>query len=1253
MKNYFIFGFIGKKINNLSEVKPNLSSLNERSGVNYSEFNLKKKPGKNLFFDEIPIPKKLEVIKNFEPLPVPSIDINKKKKVLQRKYSFEKNEEGVIKDDLDLTLSPQKKKKGSFLMKNDNLEGNLSENEFKPKQISKKLQKNPLQVANQKEDEQKEDPISIYPFYQDTSVVIPDLLIVSNSSAVATVEGKKNYISIWNSFDKSLIHNIIFSSARSVVKFMVFSADGEHFGAFDQKQEIKIFDSVAKNIKSKINHTEEITAINFSNDNCFLIVADKKNNLSFYDIASQKLSKTFNMFGLQQPNLNFVVVITPLKDNESILLGTDDGKLMLFREKKANQILEQAIQIFDIIVFSGTHNEKIKFLSVSNDSNFCIVGSDSIIRFWNLETKYTKDFIDTSENKENTIIKVKFTSISLSGHTKKIAAGNSRGDIIIWNFANPEIPLYILSGTHLAPIYSVEFADNNNNVISKSIDCIKKWKLFKEPNVIDFSQVMCFSSDCKFEILSESEQKLYLKFKENQRKLLINLPVSNSKLKMEENEVSPVQEIEMQQVKEPLLTLEPQHIQIVEDLDVKFRFLNTKQSFVLATKKSKPLIYLYEFQEDMNDLSCKDEPLIISQIDELIEIKISPNDNNILLIGKTLMEIWKKKDKEKEEYVAILPSITMESNIIQIEFLESKLIILDENRVVLFIDLSDGRKGSGGLEKIRINYICPLKNHFYILTETFIQYINFHSVDYMSQRESFPVENVKSFLISKMNNNKLVYQNLNNDICVCLSGLDFKYTYVLKSNQKDVTYYLNENDDLVVVSKDKKLRFYNNPFKNEKFLLNNSRHFSFFYDVLNNNKKKNLNSNEEKEFFDIGCGIKGVILPFYQTFFHKIAFIRDEDAFEKFCSKINSEINLDAFFKKDINGMSCLEILFQQKNNTFVTKIILYWVNHYKIDTLFKKYKENFYEYINFEICNKLIHLFKEDTQLLNTLFTFLFQSPLKTTISLPKLDNDFLLVIDDPEITVDVVKELLSSKLKEENSLEYALVKVLYVANATEREYKMNREFLNELTTLDPTNLIFSNEALINLINCKWSAYGWKYFFFEFTFYLFYCVIYILQSSYILPERVINKDNHDHIVVSYVFDIFCLVYLFYNICHEIYQIFKLGFVSYINSFWNIVDVILFYLSFAAIILDLVNLSKNDYYLEQLKLLYSISMFFCFLRLLSYARGIKGSAFMIRLILQVFIDIKYFVALIIIFIIGLAISGILFCNYRCKLIYRV
>ena len=111
MKNYFIFGFIGKKINNLSEVKPNLSSLNERSGVNYSEFNLKKKPGKNLFFDEIPIPKKLEVIKNFEPLPVPSIDINKKKKVLQRKYSFEKNEEGVIKDDLDLTLSQQKKKK--------------------------------------------------------------------------------------------------------------------------------------------------------------------------------------------------------------------------------------------------------------------------------------------------------------------------------------------------------------------------------------------------------------------------------------------------------------------------------------------------------------------------------------------------------------------------------------------------------------------------------------------------------------------------------------------------------------------------------------------------------------------------------------------------------------------------------------------------------------------------------------------------------------------------------------------------------------------------------------------------------------------------------------------------------------------------------------------------------------------------------------------------------------------------------------
>ena len=130
------------------------------------------------------------------------------------------------------------------------------------------------------------------------------------------------------------------------------------------------------------------------------------------------------------------------------------------------------------------------------------------------------------------------------------------------------------------------------------------------------------------------------------------------------------------------------------------------------------------------------------------------------------------------------------------------------------------------------------------------------------------------------------------------------------------------------------------------------------------------------------------------------------------------------------------------------------------------------------------------------------------------------------------------------------------------------------------------------------------------------------------------------------IIDLIVLCFIIKHIYDECLQFYYFDAKDYFTNLWNIVDMILLLISTITITIDIFSCLDLWSYTDILKVFHSFMIFFCFLRLLSYARGFEGSAFMIKLIIQVIIDIRYFLLLLFLFIIALSCSG----NYNNELI---
>ena len=185
------------------------------------------------------------------------------------------------------------------------------------------------------------------------------------------------------------------------------------------------------------------------------------------------------------------------------------------------------------------------------------------------------------------------------------------------------------------------------------------------------------------------------------------------------------------------------------------------------------------------------------------------------------------------------------------------------------------------------------------------------------------------------------------------------------------------------------------------------------------------------------------------------------------------------------------------------------------------------------------------------------------------------------------------------------------------------NSLFLEELTQRVPYDSLFQNFFIQNMLDQKFiQSFIFMFYIFDLIFYCYLAIFYTTEAVYLIPDRShpYSQNSQPSAVISIILLIvFC--YLF--IC-EILEFIRVKKKTYsLEGFWNFIDWILILLSIPALIFDLVDIFDEEGLGETttkaFKIFLSLSLFFLYIRILSFARGFESSAFLLRIIEQVLI----------------------------------
>ena len=447
---------------------------------------------------------------------------------------------------------------------------------------------------------------------------------------------------------------------------------------------------------------------------------------------------------------------------------------------------------------------------------------------------------------------------------------------------------------------------------------------------------------------------------------------------------------------------------------------------------------------------------------------------------------------------------------------------------------------------------------------------------------------------------------------------------------------------------DNRVVVYRHLFKNENLFLKKMTEICDFY------KRPNDPRFEGKVEY-ICSGESGTVFPFMYNLLQALAYTDDtsdesnllENVFDILEIK-KKDINLEAFFEKDIHGRNIFDTIFYKKNSELLKSLIDYMIKTYPI--IETERQARLLTYFDVKKLNEMLDIFENDPSTMGNLLNYMFNLP----INYPKnfvhnaLEFPALTITKEHEVNAlrleEILKKIyLGNVRKKYVGKEVVVAKCLYLDELLDKSSKETRKFFRKVSNYEPTDELFGNFTLVKVLEYKWEAYGKKLFFREGYIFLMFLLVFLVNTTFILGYRLDETsqalEKNEYIQVSVALDIFLLVYLSYHVYSEIMQFLYFSAKEYFESIWNYFDVILIFLAVPAVITDLlyclVFIDNSDY----LKVMNSLTIFFGFLRLISYARGIDGSAFMVRLIIQVIIDMKYFLLLLYIFIIGLGFSG--------------
>ena len=797
------------------------------------------------------------------------------------------------------------------------------------------------------------------------------------------------------------------------------------------------------------------------------------------------------------------------------------------------------------------------------------------------------------------------SSIAFSKYNSKLATASKVGknnEINVWDISNGSLQIGPLIGHHY-DVSSMSFSREDSVLTSFSKDSLKSWRFFNKSTEkaysVDGNDIYDVSTDGS-KILGRGEKNEILIYNSTDFSAEFNkLEVSSKDLKFLNFSSDGVYCLGGDTVTLTIWVARTGEVkQKIKDMVKSFVCgIFSKKADLIVTGSFSGTITLWSLNQGTEIFTFKEK-----HKGEVILLGFSPDDNYIASGDiKNKIYVWSIEKRTK-----IFEMLEHEARLISLEisYDSSSICSISEDRNIKFWSFLNTENKMRELEKAvtKNKKIFMMKfNHDWNMYCIILE--NRKKIEFYDTREKVPMK-----ILEFQSPILKVFWSKNNDVFIVFN--------------QELRCFMNFlNRELMFLEKGLKIcEFFRDP---EKF--------------------------SPSEIQRIVNGSEGKVIPFSYTFLQIVAYTNDYKGF--FANRLHTimknnkiKIHSHAFFDKDIHGNSCIDIILKKKEKNILKMIFKYIIKNYTVRELFKE------DYnVNMTLLYKILKIFGQDTYILDKLLKMAFDSPERfpETFNYKELPEPLYLVRNQPQLTKTEIKPMLSDHIKEHISKGYTpskfktkiQVKCVYISDILDENNQDTLLFFKNICKLSATNKLFENEVLAKVISYKWESDGYKDFFSDGLLNLAFLFLYLINALLIFPYRSDSySENYDiYCYISLFCDIILYCFLLYQGYQEAQQCYKLSLKHYISSIWNVNDVTRIVSGFISSSMDVISIYETSLY-SYCKACHAITIFVCFIKIISFARGIKNSAFIVRLVIQVFLDIRAFLLIVFIFILSLGFS---------------
>jgi hypothetical protein len=190
--------------------------------------------------------------------------------------------------------------------------------------------------------------------------------------------------------------------------------------------------------------------------------------------------------------------------------------------------------------------------------------------------------------------------------------------------------------------------------------------------------------------------------------------------------------------------------------------------------------------------------------------------------------------------------------------------------------------------------------------------------------------------------------------------------------------------------------------------------------------------------------------------------------------------------------------------------------------------------------------------------------------------------------------------------------------------------QFLKDLSESDNIN-IFGQDIIRDIILFQWKYFKRVIILKLFFPYILYFILFCVYTTYILERRDSEDDTGGEFhILNYVFGAIILLFNVFWAYVEIRQIIFHG-LDYISSFWNMLDLFSVIMNTTVVIM-----AFADAKFEDVNRVAAISVLVLYFKLFYFLRIFFATAYLVRMIIEIMLDMKFFVSVLMIATIAFA-----------------